>query len=67
MPVIHTAYAIIKMSGPSGVINLNSDQRDVLACENASLTHAGRFGEQEVQNLVAKITKTHGEEPPPGR
>jgi hypothetical protein len=67
MAVIHTIYATIKMPGPRGVITLKSDQRDALACENASLTHAGRFGEQEVQNLVAKITKTHGEEPPPGR
>jgi hypothetical protein len=45
MTVIHTAYAIIKMPGPRGVIILKLDQRDVLAYENASLTHAGRFGE----------------------
>jgi hypothetical protein len=45
MAVIHTAYAIIKMPGPRGVIILKLDQRDVLAYENASLTHAGRFGE----------------------
>jgi hypothetical protein len=32
---------------PQGVITLKSDQRDALACENAALTHAGRFGEQE--------------------
>jgi hypothetical protein len=60
MAVIHTAYTIIKMPGPRGVITLKSDQRDALACENASLTHAGRFDEQEAQNLAAKITKTHG-------
>jgi hypothetical protein len=60
MAVIHTAYATIKMSGPRGVITLKSDQRDVLACENATLTHTGRFGEQEAQNLAAKIAKTHG-------
>jgi hypothetical protein len=60
MAVIHNVYATIKMSGPRGVITLKSDQRDVLAYENASLTHAGRFGEKEMQNLAAKVAKTHG-------
>jgi hypothetical protein len=60
MAVIHTAYAIIKMPGPRGVITLKLDQRDALACENATITHAGRFDEQEAQNLAAKIAKTHG-------
>jgi hypothetical protein len=60
MEVIHTAYAMIKMSGPKGVITLKSDQRDALACENAALTHAGRFGEKEAQELAAKMAKTHG-------
>jgi hypothetical protein len=41
--VIHTAYATIKMPGPRGVITLKSDQRGALACENATLTHAGKF------------------------
>jgi hypothetical protein len=60
MAVIHTAYATIKMPGPRGVITLNSDQRDALACENATLTHAGRFGEKEAQSLAAKVAKMHG-------
>jgi hypothetical protein len=60
MAVIHTGYATIKMPGLRGVITLKSDQRDVVACENASLTHAGRFGEKEEQNLTAKVAKTHG-------
>jgi hypothetical protein len=30
------------------------------ACENATLTHARKFGEKEAQNLAAKIAKTHG-------
>jgi hypothetical protein len=47
MTVIHTAYAIIKMPGPRGVITLKSDQRDALACENATLTYARRFGKEE--------------------
>jgi hypothetical protein len=49
MTVIHTAYAIIKMPGPrgGGVITLKSDQRDALACENATLTYARRFGKEE--------------------
>jgi hypothetical protein len=41
MAVIHTAYAVMKMPGPKGVITIKADQRDALACENATLTHAG--------------------------
>jgi hypothetical protein len=59
MAVIHTAYATVKMPGPRGVITLKPDQRDALAYENATLTHARRFGEKEVQSLAAKIAKTH--------
>jgi hypothetical protein len=44
---IHTAYATIKMPGPRGVITLKSYQCDALACENAVLTHAGKFSEKE--------------------
>jgi hypothetical protein len=60
MVVIHTAYAIIKMSSPRGVITLKLDQRDALVCENTTLTHARRFDEKEAQNLAAKVAKTHG-------
>jgi hypothetical protein len=60
MAVIPTAYETIKMPGPRGVIILKSDQRDALACENATLTHAGRFGEKAAQNLAAKVAKMHG-------
>jgi hypothetical protein len=60
MAVIHTAYAIIKMPGPRGVITLKSDQHDGLACENAALTHTGKFGKKDAQNLPAKVAKTHG-------
>jgi hypothetical protein len=45
--VIHTAYATIKMPVPKGIIVLKFDQRDALACENAALTHAGRFDEKQ--------------------
>jgi hypothetical protein len=62
MAVIHTAYATIKMPGPRGVITLKSDQCDALACENAALTHAGRFDEKEAQNLTAKVAKMQGGE-----
>jgi hypothetical protein len=41
MVIIHTAYAIMKVPSPKGVITIKVDQRDALACENASLTHAG--------------------------
>jgi hypothetical protein len=60
MAVIHTAYATIKMPVPRVVITLKSDHCDALACENAALTHAGRFGEKEAPNLAAKVAKTHG-------
>jgi hypothetical protein len=60
MAVIHNAYATIKIPRPKGVIILKSDQRDALACENAALTHAGRFDEKEAQELAAKVVKTHG-------
>jgi hypothetical protein len=60
MVVIHTAYATIKMPGPKGIIVLKSNQRDVLAGENAALTHAGRFGEKEAQELAVKVAKAHG-------
>jgi hypothetical protein len=41
MMVIHTAYAILKMPSPKGVITIKADKSDALACENATLTHAG--------------------------
>jgi hypothetical protein len=40
MVIIHTAYATMKMPSPKGIITTNADQRDALACENASLSHA---------------------------
>jgi hypothetical protein len=49
MAVIHTSYATIKMPSPKGVITIKADERDVMACENASLSHAGRFGEKAAQ------------------
>jgi hypothetical protein len=60
MAVIHTAYATIKMPGPKGIIILKFDQRDALACENTTLTHAGWFGEKEAQELATKVAKVHG-------
>jgi hypothetical protein len=67
MAVIHTAYATVKMSGPRRVITLKLDQCDALACENATLTHAGRFDKEDAQKLAVKVAKTHEEEPPPRR
>jgi hypothetical protein len=46
MSIIHTTYATIKMPSPKDVITIKADQRDTLAYENATLTHAGRFGEK---------------------
>jgi hypothetical protein len=58
--VIHTAYATMKMPGSKGVITIKSDQQDALACENATLTHAGRFGEKVAQEQAANVAKTQG-------
>jgi hypothetical protein len=60
MAVIHTAYATIKMPGPKGIIILKSNQREALACENATLIHAGRFSEKEALELAVKVAKAHG-------
>jgi hypothetical protein len=57
MAVIHTDYATIKMPGPKGVITLRSDHRDVVACENTTLTHARKFGNKEAQDLAVKMAK----------
>jgi hypothetical protein len=57
LAVIHTAYATIKMPGPKGAITLKSDQRDAVACENAALTHAGKFGNKEAQDLAVKMAR----------
>jgi hypothetical protein len=50
MAVIHTAYDTLKMPDPMGVITIKGDQRDALACENVTLTHAGRFGKKRPRN-----------------
>jgi hypothetical protein len=60
MATIHTAYATMKMPGPKGVITMKADQRDTLACENATLTHAGHFGKKVAQVQAAKVAKTQG-------
>jgi hypothetical protein len=57
MAVIHTTYATIKMPGPKGVITLKLDQRDVVACENAALTHIRIFGNKEAQDLAVKMAR----------
>jgi hypothetical protein len=57
MAVIHTAYAIVKMPGPKGVITLKSDHRDAVACGNAAITHAEKFGNKEAQDLAVKMAK----------
>jgi hypothetical protein len=59
MVATHIAYATVKMPSPKRVITLKSNQRDALACENAALTHAGRFEKEEAQKLAAKVAKTH--------
>jgi hypothetical protein len=60
MAVIRTSYAMMKMSGPKGVILIKADQQDALACENATLTHAGCFSEKVAQEQAAKVVKAQG-------
>jgi hypothetical protein len=60
MVVIHNSYATLKTPSPKGVITIKADQHDALACENATLTHVGRFDEKAAQEQAAKIAKTHG-------
>jgi hypothetical protein len=55
MVVIHTAYAIMKVPGLKGVITINADQLDALACENALLLHVGRFSDKAAQDQEAKM------------
>jgi hypothetical protein len=38
MAVIHTAYVTMMMAVPKDVITIKANQRDALACENATLT-----------------------------
>jgi hypothetical protein len=49
MAVIYTAYVMLKMPGPKGMITIMADQWNALACENATLTHVGCFGEKVAQ------------------
>jgi hypothetical protein len=64
MAVIHTAFAIIKMPRPKDVITIKADQRDALACENASLSHASQFGEKSAQEQAIKAAKIKGDNTP---
>jgi hypothetical protein len=54
----------MNMPGLEGAITIKADQRDALACENATLTHAGRFGENAAQEQAAKVAKTHDDSTP---
>jgi hypothetical protein len=45
------------MPVPKAVITITSDHRDAVACENAALTHVGKFGNKKAQDLAVKIVK----------
>jgi hypothetical protein len=60
MAVIHTNYATMKMPGPKGIITIKADQRDALACDNATITHVGHFDEKAAQEQAAKVAKMQG-------
>jgi hypothetical protein len=75
MAVIHTAYTTLKMHGPKAVIAIKANQCDALACENATLTHAGRFSKKQLRNRWQRRTvvahhsshwcPSHRRSPPP--
>jgi hypothetical protein len=58
MVVIHTAYATMDMLGPKGVVTIKADQRDALACENATMTHVGCFSKNAAQEQATKVATT---------
>jgi hypothetical protein len=60
MAVIQTTYVTMKMHGSKGIITNKADQRDTLACENASLSLAGHFDDKAAQEQVTKAAKTKG-------
>jgi hypothetical protein len=60
MIVIHTTYVVMKMLGPKGLLTIQGDQLDALACENASLAHAGRLGDKATQDQATKAAKNQG-------
>jgi hypothetical protein len=59
MTVIHTAYVTLMMPDPKVMITIKADQCDTLACDNATLTHAGQFDKKVATEQAAKIAKTH--------
>jgi hypothetical protein len=61
MAVIHTTYATLKIPAPKDMITIKADQRDALACENATLTHTGWFSEKVAQDQTTKVPKTHND------
>jgi hypothetical protein len=60
MMVIHTSYATMKMPDLKGIITINTDQQDALACENTLLSHVGRCGDMAAQEQAAKVVKIKG-------
>jgi hypothetical protein len=57
MAVIYTAYATMKISGSRSIITIKVGQRGTLTCENASLSHAGHFGDKTTQDHSVKVAK----------
>jgi hypothetical protein len=60
MVVIHTTYATMKMPEPKGIITIEVNQLDALACKNVSLSLVGCFYDKAAQDQAAKAAKTQG-------
>jgi hypothetical protein len=58
MAIVHITYAT--MPSPKGIITIKSNKSDALACENATLSQAGRFEAQAAEEQATKVAKTPG-------
>jgi hypothetical protein len=52
------------LDNKNGIITIKAGQWDALACENASLSHVGRFGEKAAQEHAIKAAKIKGSSMP---
>lgn len=58
--IIHSAYALMKMPGPVGVISVRSELRDAIQCDMDALALAGQFRKEVAERAITKIAKPLG-------
>jgi hypothetical protein len=64
MTVIHSTYALMKMSGPKGLILIPSDIKDVLIYDVKSLAISRCLRKELAAIAVAKVQRTSTPNPP---